>query len=1011
MRTRRLQSTLIISMLFGLTAGPALAAVTADGVATEDRFISRARQLTFEGRRAGEGYFSPDGRYLIFQSERIPDNPFFQIYILDFETGDTHQVSPGIGKTTCAFFRPGTDRVLFASTHLDPDAKKKQEYKLKERASGQEPRYAWDYDVHMDIFSANRDGSELKRLTDAHGYDAEGAYSPNGKKIIFCSFRDQPADEAMTAEQKKYYEQDPAHFGEIYIMDADGSNQTRLTDWPGYDGGPFFTPDGERVVWRHFEPGTMKADVFTMKLDGSDRRRLTDFGCMSWAPYFHPSGKYCIFNSNKQGMQNWELYMVDPMGEKEPVRVTYTEGADVLPVFSPDGERLCWTSTRHGAQGRKGQLFIGQWDHEAALAAIAAAPPRKPSAPEDASPASDQPRADKETKSNELSDYAHEQRMPHDLSAYAQKQREIAKRLTPAITEEDLRAHVGFLAADELEGRLTGTPHARAAAEYIAARFQAAGLKPLGDDDSYYQRFDFASGVRVADEGNQFVIKHAHGKMNLERDKDYRPLGLSQNGSFEGAAVFAGYGIVTDDYDAYGDLDVEGKCVVVLRYFPEDVDTARKTELTRYANLRDKAMHARNRGAKALLVVTGPRSPKAGELLRLGQDGAAASSGIVAASLSLDVFKMMLHGVEGGIEEIQQALDQENPHVKSAFEIPGCTVQLDVNLVHEQKTCQNVVGLLPATAASEKAEYVVLGAHYDHLGHGQAGSSFGYDESKDQIYNGADDNASGVATILELAAHFAATDEPRKDHIIFAGWSGEEIGLLGSEYFVGHSPVPVDKIEAYINFDMVGRVVDNKLIVQGVGSSPGWRSLFERRNVPVGFNLTLTDDPYLPTDTMPFYRAEAPVVQFFTGSHQDYHTPQDTAEKINYPDMVRMAKLAGLVTRDLATADEQLAYAKVERKTKARTGGGMRAYTGTEPDYAYSGDDGMRLKAVIPGGPAEKAGIQAGDKIVEIDGMPITNVYEYAHALGVLKPEKTVKMAVLRGDERIELTITPGLRE
>ena len=264
--------------LLAWVAWLANAGAAESGAAAEARFLSHTRQLIFEGRRSGEGYFSPDGKALIFQSEREPGNPFYQIYTLDLESGDSHRVSPGTGKTTCAFFRPGREEVLFASTHLDPAAVAKQKAELEFRASGKERRYTWDYDEQMDLFVARRDGSQVRPLTRARGYDAEGSFSPNGKLIAFCSLRDAYPTNKLSVADRKHLETDPSWFGEIYLMNADGSNVRRLTHTPGYDGGPFFSPDGKRILWRRFSEKGDTADVFTMKLDGSDVRRLTDFG-------------------------------------------------------------------------------------------------------------------------------------------------------------------------------------------------------------------------------------------------------------------------------------------------------------------------------------------------------------------------------------------------------------------------------------------------------------------------------------------------------------------------------------------------------------------------------------------------------------------------------------------------------------------------------------------------------------------------------------------------------------
>jgi Tol biopolymer transport system component len=371
MRTPRIFATLAAVAAAGFVA----AAEQAAEPRAERDFLTRIRRLTVEGRRAGEGYWSPDGKRLVFQSEREPGNPFYQIYVMDLGTGDVKRISPGLGKTTCAFFRPSSDEILFSSTHADPKSKQWQEEELAFRASGKERRYAWDYDPEMDIYAYGEKSGAMKRLTTARGYDAEAAYSPDGQWIVFSSMRD-VYGRALSEAEKKQLELDPSYFAEIYIMRADGSDQKKLTDVAGYDGGPFFNHDGSRIIWRRFDERGLIADVWSMRLDGSEARQITHFGAMSWAPYEHPSGAYILFASNKLGFENFEVFMVDSQGTKEPVRVTYSDGFDGLPVPSPDGRQLAWTSSRSGGTGSAGQLFLAQWNHEKALEAIKSAPAR-----------------------------------------------------------------------------------------------------------------------------------------------------------------------------------------------------------------------------------------------------------------------------------------------------------------------------------------------------------------------------------------------------------------------------------------------------------------------------------------------------------------------------------------------------------------------------------------------------------------------------------------------------------
>ena len=347
-----------------VTATEMTATETAAGPLYEDQLLLNTYQLVTEGKRSGEGYFSADGTRLIYQAEIEGNNPFYQIFVRDIAAGTTSLVSPGIGLTTCAWIHPLEDLVIFASTHEDPDALGKQQSEIEMRQSAVPRGYAWDYDEHYDIYRAGSDGSNLVNLTNSRGYDAEGSYSSDGSRIIFASNREAYSRPLSQAEQR-LFDDDASYFMDLYIMDADGSNVQQLTNSPGYDGGPFFSADDQQVVWRRFNPDGNSAEIWTMNADGSNPRQLTDSAMVSWGPYFHPSGDYIIYSSNVLGHANFELFMIDTLGQHEPIRVTNTDGTDILPVFTPQGDRLAWSSTRT-ADGTS-QIFMADWNHELAL--------------------------------------------------------------------------------------------------------------------------------------------------------------------------------------------------------------------------------------------------------------------------------------------------------------------------------------------------------------------------------------------------------------------------------------------------------------------------------------------------------------------------------------------------------------------------------------------------------------------------------------------------------------------
>jgi hypothetical protein len=579
------------------------------------------------------------------------------------------------------------------------------------------------------------------------------------------------------------------------------------------------------------------------------------------------------------------------------------------------------------------------------------------------------------------------------------------------------KAHVEFLASARLDGREAGSEGERLAAEYISAQLARIGARPLPGRADLFMPFEFTAGSR--DGGSRMTVagpSTAPGAGRVFTTPQVRALSFSDDAEVTGPVVFAGYGIVVPEsqsfgYDSYATLDVQDKIVVVLRYFPEDADQQTRAILARYSDLRYKAMAARQRGARAMLVVTGPRSPNAGELVPMTSDTAIAGSGIPAASVTGAVADALFASGKP-LRDAQQELDSGNPHV-AGFELAGVTASITTTVVRERKTARNVLAYLPATTPSVTAEkpWVVIGAHYDHLGHGDRGTSLAGRDEAGGIHHGADDNASGTAAVLAIADALAKSAQPRRRHVLIALWSAEEIGLVGSNAFVNAPPVPLNQIAAYINFDMVGRMQDNKLAVQATGSSPVWGRLLERANVAAGFDLAVQPDPYLPTDSASFNQAGVVTLNFTTGGHADYHKPSDTFDKINYEDLDRIAAMAASLVRSVADAQDAPQFTKVDQPAaRGGTVAGLRVTTGTIPDYATE-VKGLLLGGVTGGGPAEQAGLIKGDIIVEIAGQGIANIYDYTYALELLRVNQPVKVVYMRNGERRETMLTPAARK
>src|SRR5580765_2142002 len=468
----------------------------------------------------------------------------------------------------------------------------------------------------------------------------------------------------------------------------------------------------------------------------------------------------------------------------------------------------------------------------------------------------------------------------------------------PAVASRT-RAAVEFLASDRLEGRDTGSPGERLAGDYIAAQLSRAGAKPLPGRRDMFAPFEFTAGTR---DGGSTLTMHGPGSATqaFRGTEEVQALSFSDDATVSGPIVFAGYGLVVPEaqnlgYDSYAGLDVKDKIVLVLHYFPEETDAKTKATLARYSDLRYKALAARQHGAKGLLIVTGPRSPNAGQTLRMTFDTALSGSGIPAATISGAVANALFAGASKTLAAAQEELDSGNPHV-GGFPLPS-SVDLTTKVVREKLTGRNVVAYLPANPGSNPGSripnpekpWVVIGAHYDHLGHGTRGTSLASKDEAGQIHHGADDNASGTAAVLAIAESLggralSGPPKPIRRNVVFALWSGEEIGLVGSNAFVTKPPIPIDQISAYMNFDMVGRMQNNRLAADGTGSRAAWPRILERANVAAGIDLSTNPDPYQPTDSASFNLAGLPSLFFTTGSHPDYHRPTDTASKIDYED-------------------------------------------------------------------------------------------------------------------------------
>ena len=568
-----------------------------------------------------------------------------------------------------------------------------------------------------------------------------------------------------------------------------------------------------------------------------------------------------------------------------------------------------------------------------------------------------------------------------------------------------LQQDVKYLASDTLEGRRTGTKGATEAATYIAKEFGRLGLKPLPQaarekksGSRYFQSFPYVAGVKLG-KRNGLIFSHGNNPQSPVAVEiagtDWLPLGFSSSAQVDGDVVFVGYGITASElnHNDYANANATGK-IAIGRTLQRDGANPHG-QFARFEGVRWKAVAARNAGAKALVVIAREANFNDDRLARLRYDNTAGDAGLPVVVISRSAADRLLKTSSLTVAQLEQA--------PSSQALKG-SLLLTTDIVRSEVPAYNVIGMLEGSDPLLKKEIIIIGAHYDHLGRGGEGSG-SLAPTSGEIHHGADDNASGTAGVLELARLFTA-QKPKRT-IVFMAFGGEEEGLLGSNYYVNHPLLPLANTVAMINMDMIGRMKDRRLIIGGVGTAKEWRDIMAV-DTDKSFQLTFNEDGFGPSDHSSFYAKQIPVLFFWTGTHNDYHKPSDTFEKINYEDQALILKMVARIVNQLDTADKRLTYTTAKSDPAPRTGG-FRVYLGTIPNYADS-NDGLLIDGVRDNSPAAKAGIKAGDKIVKIGTREIKNVYDYTAALGEMKAGEEYAVEIVRGTEKLSLKLKPEAR-
>lgn len=562
------------------------------------------------------------------------------------------------------------------------------------------------------------------------------------------------------------------------------------------------------------------------------------------------------------------------------------------------------------------------------------------------------------------------------------------------ITVQELEQHVGYLASDGFGGRLPGTGGDKLSRAYIAGEFQRAGLELLADNG--FQYFDVVTSVE-AGENNALVFPGLYSVAG----EDFIPLSFSKNGSLAAEVVFAGYGFQVENdslkWDDYSGINIKDKWVVILRGEPGEENS--NSPFVANIGLREKVLAAKDNGAGGVLFVSGPAFDEDDELMRMFYDKTTADAGIPVFHIKRYIADSLLGKSIASLEK--KITDDMSP----ASFVSKAVLEGTSEVVHQKVQTANVVARIYGNDPAFEDEIVVIGGHFDHLGMGGPGSG-SREPDTEAVHNGADDNASGVAGIIEMAEKIAANKHELKRTLVVVAFGAEEMGLIGSKYFVENPVIDMEKVVAMFNFDMIGRLSEERSIaVGGTGTSLETEDLLNTYLDKFDMKGSFSKEGFGPSDHASFYAEDIPVFFISTGAHQDYHTPQDDIEFINFEGQKLVADFSAALVMDVANRDKALTYQEAGAKT--RSGGRMRfkVTLGIVPDFTSDANNGLGVGGVKKDGPAEKGGMQKGDIIVALDGMEVANIYDYMARLKKLEKGQIITVDVMRAGEKVVLLV------